>query len=149
MSLLARTLNALRVKWKLPANEHPLSTAARCLIDLAGNLVLDGQNPTRLPLVPYTESHTLTGADIGKYLRMNSGSGINLTVPADTASDPIEIGSQVVICNSGAGQVTVVADSGVTINTAQTLLLRAQHSTATLIKVGANEWDLAGDLEAA
>ena len=45
--------------------------------------------------------------------------------------------------------VTIVAGSGVTINTAETLVLRKQGSAIQLIKVGENVWDLFGDVEAA
>lgn len=118
----------------------PVSTAGQAALDLKSNL--------SLTINTQTASYTLVLTDNGKYVRMNSGSALNLTVPPN-ASVAFPTGSQIVIRNTGAGQVAVVAGAAVTINTSQTLLLRAQHSSATLVKVGTNEWDLAGDLEAA
>jgi len=94
-----------------------------------------------------TDSYTLVLADATKYVRMNKGTACTLTVPLNsTVAFPT--GTQILIRQVGAGQVTVAAAGGVTITTAQTLLLRAQHSSASLVKVDTDTWELAGDLEA-
>jgi len=95
-----------------------------------------------------TDSYTLVLGDATKYVRMNKGTACNLTVPLNS-SVAFPVGTQILIRQVGAGQVTVVATGGVTITTSQTLLLRAQHSSASLIKVATDTWELAGDLEAA
>jgi len=82
-----------------------------------------------------------------EYVRHNNASAISATVPLN-ATVPFPIGYIITLFQKGAGQVTVVATGGVTINTPETLLLRTQYSTASLVKVGTNEWDLTGDLEA-
>jgi len=95
-----------------------------------------------------TDSYTLVLGDATKYVRMNKGTACNLTVPLNS-SVAFPVGTQILIRQVGAGQVTVVATGGVTITTSQTLLLRAQHSSASLVKVDTDTWELAGDLEAA
>jgi hypothetical protein len=92
-------------------------------------------------------SYTLVLADAGKYVRVDNASANDLTVPAN-ASVAFDVGTIITLRQVGAGQMTVVEDTGVTVNTPETLNLRKQGSTATLIKVGTNEWDLTGDLEA-
>lgn len=107
-----------------------------------------GGGATEITVVNKTASHSLTTADAGTYVRMNAASPNNLTVPTN-ASQAIPVGSVIQLRQVGAGQTTIVAASGVTVNTAETLKLRKQGSTASLIKVGTDEWDLTGDLEVA
>lgn len=95
-----------------------------------------------------TASYTLVIGDAEKYVRMNVASANNLTVPPNS-SVSFATGTQIHVRQVGAGKTTIVAGSGVTINTPETLLLRKQKSSATLIKVATDEWDLMGDLEAA
>jgi hypothetical protein len=107
-----------------------------------------GGGATELTIVNKTASYSLTTAEAGAYVRMNVASANNLTVPTD-ASQAIPVGAVIQVRQVGAGQTTLVAASGVTINTPETLKLRAQGSSASLVKVGTNEWDLTGDLELA
>jgi hypothetical protein len=92
-------------------------------------------------------AYTLVLADVGKYVRMTSGSAVNLTVPTN-ASVAFPVGTIIQIRQAGAGQVTVVASGGVTVNTPETLKLRKNGSTAALVKISTDGWDLTGDLEA-
>lgn len=89
--------------------------------------------------------YTLVLADASKYIRMNKATAVNLTVPANS-SVAFPVGTKIYPKQVGAGQVTIVADTGVTINTPETLLLKKQWAAGTLIKVGTNEWDLEGNL---
>lgn len=103
--------------------------------------------PTALSINTKTASYTLILDDgINTLVRMNVASANDLTVPTN-ASVAFPIGTVIQIRQSNAGQTTVVASGGVTINTPETLKLRKQHSSAALIKVGTDEWDLTGDLE--
>lgn len=93
-------------------------------------------------------TYTLVLTDAYKYVRMDDAGDNTLYVPynADVAYD---IGTNIYIRQVGAGQTTIESAPGspaVTINTPETLLLRSQGSTVTLIKVGTNEWDLSGDV---
>lgn len=92
-------------------------------------------------------SYTLVLADKGKLVEMSNASANNLTVPLNS-SVAYPIGTQINILQTGAGQTTVVATSGVTINATPGLKLRTQWSSATLIKRGTDTWVLVGDLSA-
>jgi hypothetical protein len=94
-----------------------------------------------------TASYTLVLTDKDKLVEMNVASGNNLTVPLNsTVAFPT--GSQINIIQTGAGQTTVVATGGVTINATPGLKLRAQWSSATLVKRATDTWALIGDVSA-
>lgn len=92
-------------------------------------------------------TYTLTVDDLGKLVELNNGSAITLTVPTD-ANANFTIGDRVDLVQTGAGQVTVVGASGVTVNATPGLKLSTQWSAATLIKRSANAWLLVGNLTA-
>jgi hypothetical protein len=100
------------------------------------------------PVKTETASYTLVLADGGKWVRMSVASANDLTVPPNS-SVAFPVGTEVHIENAGAGQTTVVAGSGVTVRTPETLKLAAQYAVATLKQVATDEWVLAGYLEAA
>lgn len=105
--------------------------------------------PVPLAITDDTGSaRTLALGDAGGYVRMDNSSANTVTVPPNS-SVAFSVGTQVHIHQAGAGQTTIAAGAGVTINTPETLKLRDQHATATLVKVATDEWDLMGDLEAA
>ena len=90
-------------------------------------------------------SYTLVLTDNGKLVEISNASANNLTVPLNsTVAFPV--GAQINILQTGAGQTTVVATGGVTINGTPGLKLRAQWSAATLIKRASDTWVLVGDL---
>lgn len=72
----------------------------------------------------------------------------NITVPPNS-SVAFEIGDTIHVRQAGSGQTTIVAGSGVSIMTPETLKLRKQHATVSLVKVGSDSWEVFGDLEAA
>jgi hypothetical protein len=93
-----------------------------------------------------TASYTLVLADKGKLVEVSNASANTLTVPTN-ASVAFPIGAQINILQTGVGQTTV-AGAGVTINGTPGLKLRAQWSSATLIKRATDTWVLVGDLSA-
>jgi len=94
----------------------------------------------------YTESHVLNLNDVGSILLMNSASGTNVAVPHNSVTD-FPIGAAIVIEPVGDGSVYVVAMPNVTLNSAASFLkLKSKYGRATLIKVSANTWHLAGDI---
>jgi len=95
-----------------------------------------------------TDDYTLVLSDAFKLVAMSKGTAVNLTVPAN-ASVPYPLLTRIDVSADGAGQVTIVEDTGVTVRTPETLKLRKQRAKATLIKRGENTWDLEGNLEAA
>ena len=94
-----------------------------------------------------TASYTLALTDNSDLVEISNASANNLTVPLNS-SVPFPIGSQINILQTGAGQTTIVATGGVTINSTPGLKLRAQWSAATLIKRGTDTWVAVGDLSA-
>jgi hypothetical protein len=98
-----------------------------------------------LVINPQAASYTLVLSDKDKLVEISNASANNLTVPLN-ASVAYPIGSQINILQTGVGQTTIVATGGVTINATPGLKLRAQWSSATLIKRAENTWVLIGDL---
>ena len=99
------------------------------------NLAINAQTGT---------TYTPVLADNGKLVTLSNASAITLTVPTN-ASVAYATGAQIDIEQIGAGQVTVVGDTGVTVNGTGTKL-RTQWSAATLVKLGTDSWTLIGDL---
>jgi hypothetical protein len=93
-------------------------------------------------------TYTYALTDAGKIVEHLNASAITVTVPPNSTT-PFPIGSSINIVCTGAGLVTVAQGSGVTVNATPGLKLRAQWSSATLIKRGTNTWILVGDLAAA
>jgi hypothetical protein len=94
-----------------------------------------------------TVSYTLVLGDASKLVEINNASANNLTVPLNS-SVAFTVGTQISLLQTGAGQMTVVPTGGVTINATPGLKLRAQWSSATLIKRATDTWVLVGDTSA-
>lgn len=92
-------------------------------------------------------SYTLVLTDDGKIIEVSNASANNLTIPRD-ASVAFPVGTQIMIIQTGAGQTTLVAGAGVTVNSTPGLKLRAQWSSATLLKRATDTWYATGDLTA-
>lgn len=91
-------------------------------------------------------AYSLVLDDNCKMIEMNTAGAVNLTIPTN-ASQAFATGSQILIAQYGAGQVTVVPDTGVTLRSSGgKTKLSAQYSIATLIKRASDEWYLAGDI---
>ena len=95
-----------------------------------------------------TASYTAVLTDDGKLITMSNASANNFTVPPNS-SVAYGIGTQLNIAQLGAGQTTIVAGSGVTLNSAGTKLkLSAQYAVATCVKTDTNTWFVCGSLSA-
>ena len=93
-------------------------------------------------------TYTLALTDDGKVVEMNNASANTLTVPPNS-SVAFPVGSQILVLQTGAGQTTVAAGAGVTINSKDgNLKLSAQWCAATLIKRATDVWVVVGDLSA-
>ncbi len=90
-------------------------------------------------------AYTTVLADANKLLTLDS-TGITVTIPA-ASGVAYPTGSQIHLYQSGTGQVTIVGDTGVTVNSSNGLKTRAQYSVTTVIKVGVNSWVLIGDTQ--
>ena len=96
-----------------------------------------------------TAARTLSNSYVGAWVRFTSGSAITLTVPPNS-SVAFVIGTSINGVQAGAGQISVAAGAGVTINkpTGYNAKTRALGAAFCLIKVATDTWDLIGDLEA-
>lgn len=96
-----------------------------------------------------TANYVLVLTDKNKFIEMNVSSANTVSIPTD-ASVNFPIGSQINITQYGTGKTYVVAVTPGTTSVRSTpgQYLRAQYSSATLIKRAANEWYLIGDLSA-
>lgn len=92
-------------------------------------------------------TYTLVLSDSARLVTLNNAAAITLTVPTN-ASVAYPLGTQVNLVQLGAGQVTV-GGAGVTLRSqGSKLKLNGQYATATLVKIGTDEWVLVGNTAA-
>jgi hypothetical protein len=91
-------------------------------------------------------SYTPALADAGKLITANNAAAISLTIPVDATPD-IPIGTQILVMQLGAGQVTVsaVTPGTTAVNGKNGLKTSGQYAIISLIKVAANSWIIGGD----
>ena len=94
-----------------------------------------------------SSAYTLVLSDANKAVESTSASVVNITVPPNS-SVAYPVGTVIEIAQVGNGQITIVAGSGVTINTPATLKSRTQWATLVLRKRATDTWLLAGDMAA-
>jgi len=95
-----------------------------------------------------TDSYTLVLADAGKLIEMGKATAQTLTVPLNS-SVAFPTGTKIDVIQTGAGETTIAATGGVTINSeGSKLKLNAQWAGATLIKRASDTWILIGSLKA-
>ena len=93
-------------------------------------------------------TYTTVLADDGKLITCSNASAIALTIPPNS-SVAYGIGTQINIAQLGAGQVTITAGAGVTLNSSGTKLkLKDQYAVATCVKTDTNTWFVVGNLSA-
>jgi hypothetical protein len=101
--------------------------------------------------IPYTinnqsSSYIIVLSDAGKFIEINNAGATTLTIPADSSVN-FDVGTNITILQSGAGQVTLTPVSvEVTLDGTPGLKLREQWSSATIVKRAANTWVAIGDL---
>jgi hypothetical protein len=102
---------------------------------------------TQISINEQLASYTLVLSDRDKIVEINNASANILTIPLNS-SVAYPVGSQIQILQTGAGQTTLTPTGGVTLNGTPGLKLRAQWSSATLIKRATDTWIAIGDLSA-
>lgn len=118
--------------------------SATAAIDLAklADVVIDNK----------TANYILALGDKNKIIEMNMTTSNTVTIPPNSGGGSVAfpIGTQITIIQMGTGKTQVVAGVPATTNIRATpgVYLRAQSSSATLIKRAAEEWYLIGDLSA-
>ena len=102
--------------------------------------------PTEVSINTQTVNYTLALSDNYKLIEVNNASARTITIPTNAAVT-FPIGTQILISQYGAGQVTIAPDTGVTLRSSGgKTKTAAQYAMATLVKRGTDEWYLAGDL---
>lgn len=118
--------------------------------DLAGNFGSAGGSSSN-PLEVLTKSNastTLALTDANNYLRFTYSGAKTITVPTN-ASVAFPIGTIINGVVANTGNITFVPDSGVTINTPDSLVLgTTTFSVFILTKVATDTWDLTGSFAA-
>jgi hypothetical protein len=91
-----------------------------------------------------TGADTPTQADNGRVVRVTSATAVNVTL------SNLAAGTAITFTQAGAGKVTFVGDTGVTVSNRQGFTRTpGQHAIVTAIQVAANAWVISGDLESA
>jgi len=98
----------------------------------------------------YLGNRVLQEEDSATIVKINSSSLTTVTVPADGENGyTFPEGTQIVLTQLGVGQFTVEGQTGVLINSeGSRFTTKARYSVASLIKLGADEWLLSGNLVA-
>ena len=90
-------------------------------------------------------TYTLVIGDVGEYVTLNNALPITLTVPASVFS----AGDTVNVIQLGAGQVTLAAGAGATLNSqGSKLKLTGQYAAATILFTSATAAVVFGNLSA-
>lgn len=90
--------------------------------------------------------YTLVLSDRGKAVMLNNSQPVTITIPPNS-SVAFTTGTEIDLVQLGAGTVTVVGDSGVTLySLASKVALSGQYAAATLKKLGTDVWLLVGGL---
>lgn len=106
-------------------------------VNMLGNVIINAQTGT---------TYTLAAGDAAEMVSLSNASAITLTVPPNS-SVAFPTGTQIILYQAGAGQVTVAAGAGVTLRSqGSKLKLTGQYAVASLIKIGTNEWIIAGNV---
>jgi len=106
---------------------------------ISGGIAVTGNVVYNIATNAQAASYTLVLTDTGKVVELALAGANTLTVPPNSAV-AFAIGTQITILQTGAGQTTITAGAGVTINGTPGLKLRVQWSSATLLKRATNTW---------
>ena len=87
-------------------------------------------------------SYTVQPSDENKIITMNNASANTVTLNAGVFSGNVEFG----IAQFGAGATTIVAGSGVTINSIGTLQAKGQYAMMGLLQISQDNWLLIGNM---
>lgn len=93
-------------------------------------------------------AYTVVLSDNNKVVEVENSSPITVSIPTNSTAFPI--GAQITVVQTGTGQITFAATTPgtTTVNGTPGLKLRAQWSSAVLIKRDTEKWIILGDLVA-
>jgi hypothetical protein len=130
--------------------DKPISGATATRIGLIEDALVDGLaskiDKATIPSIKSETEYTINNqTDRYNRLEFDASTPITVTIPANL-SDPWPIGSSCEIMQAGSGKITVVGQSGVTLNAPDNQFkTRVQWSTLILEKRGENNWLVSGD----
>lgn len=139
--LTANSANSNGLEWSTPevtlANSVTLTN--KTLTSPVINVAFNQQTGT---------TYTVGISDNGKVVEVLNSSPITVSIPTNTTAFPI--GTQITVIQTGTGQITfaAVTPATTTVNATPGLKLRAQWSSAVLIKRDTEQWVVLGDLVA-
>jgi hypothetical protein len=120
-------------------------------VDLSGYLTLSSASNTYqtkiIDIVTKSGAYTLASGDENELIQLSGSSSYTISIPTDETFN-FAIGTQINLLSTGTGVITIAAvtPGTTTVNATPGLKLRAQWSSATLIKRAANTWVAIGDL---
>ena len=91
-------------------------------------------------------TYTLVLTDVAKVISLTNAAAITLTVPTN-ASVAFPVGTQILLYQGGAGQVTVTSSATIR-SQGSKLKLNGQYAVAGLLKVATDEWVMFGNTAA-
>lgn len=89
-------------------------------------------------------TYTLVLTDAAKLITLTNAAAITLTVPTN-ASVAFPIGTQILLYQGGAGQVTITSSATIRSENSK-LKITGQYAVAGIIKVATDEWVAFGNL---
>jgi hypothetical protein len=116
--------------------------------DTSGWSLVQGQGSSGLSGINAQTGTTYTTvlADANTLITCSNASAITVTV-AKNASVAYPLGTPIYFSQKGAGQVTLVGDTGVTLNNASSLKTRAQYSVLCAVQYVTDTWNVFGDMQ--
>jgi hypothetical protein len=89
----------------------------------------------------------LTTQDVNTLIKIKSSNQLSntITIPANS-TDPIPVNSQIIITKAGDGNISVIGEEGVILNTAPGTFLKENWSSLELVKINTDEWLVRKDL---
>jgi hypothetical protein len=121
------------------ANDNSTKIASTAYVD-RGDQQYEGVNAQT------GTTYTFVLTDHGKLVTGSNASAITWTVPLNS-SVAFAVGDRIDLCQTGAGQISIAAAGGVTIQSSGSKLkLTGQYSGAGLTKIATDTWLLVGDI---
>lgn len=115
--------------------------------DAAAMRSLLGALATELTINAQTANYTLAASDtVNTLVTMNHTADRTITIPLNSTTS-IPVGRQGAATRLGTGNLTLVAEGGVTLLPNSSLVARVQNSTLTFVKIATNTWLVGGDAQ--
>jgi hypothetical protein len=124
--------------------------------NITGAITIDSSNVATLAKIAISTPtftanvYTLVLTDDGKFLQLNNSSTAgDLEIPLN-ATVAYEIGTQILLRQTGSGLITIKSTAGATLQSegasTASRSFASQYSSISLIKVATNTWSISGNL---